>query len=209
MATTTKREPLETLLARSFEFTTALAQPGRPRREANQPHRLGSRYWSYSTFETTQLLAAVAYPRSTSIAGALLLRAGGCGPRQPPRSGAPSNGLPGLSQERVSILTHVFLEPVLLDSVVLTEPGSAPITATAVYGQYISSGYSYLKRTDANAFLAGTYKLTLNGHDLQGQAVTYTGSVKIGGALPAALPGKSMAGQSITGSTGAPATLSP
>ena len=80
---------------------------------------------------------------------------------------------------------------------------------TAFYGQYISNGYSYLKRTDANAFLAGTYKLTLNGHDGQGQAISYTGSVKIGGALPAALPGKSIAGQSITGSTGAPATLSP
>jgi competence protein ComEC len=40
----------------------------------------------------------------------------------------------------------------------------------------------------------------------EGQAVTYTGSVKIGGPRPAKPQGKSMAGQSITGSTSAPAT---
>jgi hypothetical protein len=168
----------------------------------------GMAYWSYNTFETTQLLAAVAYPRSTSLSGVPLLRASS--------SAAPIAGnarafqwAPGTQPGAYLILMHVFDEPALLDSVALTEPGSAPTTATAVYGQYISNGYSYLKRTDGNAFLSGTYKLILNGHDLQGQPISYTGSVKIGGALPAALPGKSMAGQSITGSTGAPATLSP
>ncbi|WGJ13431.1 hypothetical protein QEV83_12050 [Methylocapsa sp. D3K7] len=168
----------------------------------------GMAYWSYNSFETTQLLAAVAYPRSTSIAGALLLRASS--------SAAPTAAIgrafqwaPGTEPGAYLILTHIFLEPALLDSVMLTEPGSAPVTATAVYGQYISNGYSYLKRTDGSAFLAGTYKLTLNGHDLKGQAVTYTGSVKIGGSRPVTAAGKSMAGQSITGSTGAPATLSP
>ncbi len=168
----------------------------------------GMAYWSYNSFETTQLLAAVAYPRSTSISGAPLLRSNS--------SAAPTAAItrafqwsPGNQPGTYLILTHVFLEPVILDSVALTEPGSAPITATAVYGQYISSGYSYLKRTDTNAFLTGTYKLTLNGHDLRGQAVTYTGTVKIGAPRPATPQGKSMAGQSITGSTGAAATLSP
>jgi hypothetical protein len=147
----------------------------------------GMAYWSYNSFETTQLLAAVAYPRSTSISGAPLLRS---------NSSAPTAAItrafqwsPGNQPGTYLILTHVFLEPVLLDSIALTEPGSAPITATAVYGQYISSGYSYLKRTNTNAFLTGTYE--------------------IGAPRPATPPGKSMAGQSITGSTGAAATLSP
>jgi hypothetical protein len=165
-------------------------------------------YWSYKSFEKTQLLAAVAYPRLTSFTGAPVLRSNS--------SSAPTAAIMRAFQWAPSdqpgaylILIHFFREPVFLDNVVLTEPGSSPVTATAVYRQYISSGYSYLKRTDSNAFLAGTYKLTLNGHDALGQAITYTGSVKIGAARPAKPQGKSMAGQSITGSTGAPATLSP
>jgi hypothetical protein len=168
----------------------------------------GMAYWSYNSFEKTQLLAAVAYPRLTSATGAPLLRSNS--------STAPTAAImrafqwaPGDQPGAYLILMHFFQEPVFLDSVVLTEPGSSPVTATAVYGQYISSGYSYLKRTDMNAFLTGTYKLTLNGHDVQGRAVTYTGSVKIGAPRPSKPQGKSMAGQSITGSTGAPATLSP
>jgi ComEC/Rec2-related protein len=150
----------------------------------------------------------LSFARLTSATGAPLLRSNS--------STAPTAAImrafkwaPGDQPGAYLILMHFFQEPVFLDSVVLTEPGSSPVTATAVYGQDISSGYSYLKRTDMNAFLTGTYKLTLNGHDVQGRAVTYTSSVKIGAPRPSKPQGKSMAGQSITGSTGAPATLSP
>lgn len=170
----------------------------------------GMAYWSYNSFEKTQLLAAVAYPRAPPILGGKLLRSN--------VSKAPAASItrafqwaPGSEQGVYLILTHFFDNPVFLTSVALTEPGTGGTTATAVYGQYISSGYSYLKRTDASAFLAGTYLVTLNGHDVLNNPVTYTGSVVVGVPHPNMPPARSMAGQIITGSTGAvaPLTLSP
>jgi hypothetical protein len=79
------------------------------------------------------------------------------------------------------IMTHFFHNPVLLGSVALTEPGGANrVTATAAYGQYISTGYSYLTRTDGNAFRSGTWAVTLEGRDVSGNQITYTGAVVVG-----------------------------
>ena len=98
----------------------------------------------------------------------------------------------------------------MLESVALTEPGGANrVTATAAYGQYISTGYSYLTRTDGNAFRSGTWAVTLEGRDVSGNQITYTGAVVVGAPQPSMHTGASMAGQTITGSTGADATLSP
>jgi hypothetical protein len=108
------------------------------------------------------------------------------------------------------ILTHSFNDPVLLESVALTEPGGANrSTATAAYGQYISTGSSYLTRKDGKAFLSGTWAVTLEGRDVSGNPITYTGAVVVGAPQPNTPTGASMAGQTITGSTGAVATLSP
>lgn len=168
----------------------------------------GMAYWSYNSFVQSQKLAAVAYPRSTLLAGVPLLQSN--------ISSAPVASImrafqwaPGDNQGVYLILTHVFHDPVFLDSVALTEPSPGHTTATAAYGQPISAGYSYLKRTDSNAFLAGTWIVTLNGHDVMGNAITYRGSIAIGAPHPQMPPGTSMAGQIITGSTGAQATLSP
>ena len=59
-----------------------------------------------------------------------------------------------------------------------------------------------------NAFLPGTWTVSLQGTDMSGKAVSYTGSIMVGQAEPNALPGASMAGQTITDSTGAVAEFS-
>jgi hypothetical protein len=167
----------------------------------------GMAYWSYDSFEQTQKLAAVAYPRSPGPPSGVRLDRSAHAPMASITRAfqwAPSN-LPGV----YLILTHFFHDPVFLKSVALTEPGPGHTTATAGYGQYISTGYSYLTRNDSKAFLAGTYTLTLKGHDLSGNPITYTGAVDVGPPQPNMPAGASMAGQIITDSTGAMATLSP
>src|SRR4029077_13471075 len=107
------------------------------------------------------------------------------------------------------ILMHFFQEPVHLSHVSLTEPGGQMLTATGNYDQNIGNGYSYLSRTDGNAFLPGTWSVSLQGTDTNGKAVSYTGSIQVGQAEPNSLPGASMSGQLITDSTGAVVLLSP
>ena len=106
------------------------------------------------------------------------------------------------------ILTHFFQEPVLLSHVSLTEPGGQAITATGSYGQNLSTGYT-LQRTDGNTFISGTWAVSLQSTDMNGNSVTYTGSIEVGQSEPNSLPEASMAGQTITDSTGAIASLSP
>lgn len=167
----------------------------------------GMAYWSYNTFARTQQLAAVAYPRAELTPGEPLLSAND--------SRAPLATIrrayqwaPGGGPNAYLILTHVFGNPVLLTSVELTEPGAGRLTVTANYGQYISSGYSYLKRADGSAFLSGVYRVTLKGLNLAGEKVSWTGAVDIGASRPVTLAGKSMGGVVVTGSTGAPVIVS-
>ena len=154
-----------------------------PPASSQSPAPPGKVYWSYNTFEKTQKLAAVAYPRSPGPPeGVRLSRS-----RHAPLASitrafqwAPDSP-PGV----YLILTHFFHDPVLLESVALTEPGGANrVTATAAYGQHISTGYSYLTRTDGNAFLSGTWAVTLEGRDVSGNPITYTGAVVVGAPQP-------------------------
>ncbi|MCI0600349.1 MAG: hypothetical protein L0Y50_02025 [Beijerinckiaceae bacterium] len=62
---------------------------------------------------------------------------------------------------------------------------------------------------DAAIKAGGKYLLTVNGEDVMGISVTYTGTVIAGAPKPDTPPGKPMAGETITGSTGKAATLSP
>jgi hypothetical protein len=107
------------------------------------------------------------------------------------------------------ILTHFFQEPISISHFSLTEPGGQAITATGAYGQNISTGYSYLKRTDGNAFLSGSWGVFIEGNDMSGNPVSYTGSIQVGQAEPNSPPGASMAGVSVTDSTGRCATSCP
>ncbi|WP_421695983.1 hypothetical protein [Aestuariivirga sp.] len=167
----------------------------------------GMAYWSYSTFSQTQKLAAVAYPRSDWLLGLWL---------KPSRSKAPFAVITrsyqwtpgGASPESYLILGHGFKDPVKIETVALTEPNGSSVMATATYGQYISTGYSYLKRGDGNAFLGGIYTVKLSGVDLNGTPITYTGKALVTPPRSSSRPGKSMAGVAITGSTGTPADLS-
>jgi hypothetical protein len=174
---------------------------------SRSPAPPGKVYWSYNSFERTQLHAAVAYPRSPGPPAGVRLSHSVHAPLASITRAfqwAPESS----PQATYLILTHFFHDPVLLENVALTEPGARGVTATAVYGQYISTGYSYLTRTDGNAFRSGTWAVTLEGRDVSGNQVTYTGAVVLGAPQPNMRTGASMAGQTITGSTGADATLS-
>jgi len=178
-----------------------------PPRSAGSIAPAGMAYWSYKSFASSQQLAAVAYPRAELQPGDKLLHASSSlAPRAAIRRAY--QWAPNVTQPAILILSHVFSDPIQLTSVTLTEPGASPVTANAIYGQYISSGYSYMKRTDGNAFLAGTYVVTLKGIDIGKHPVTYTGRVDIGPSRPVRLTGKSMAGTIVTGSTGAPVVIS-
>jgi hypothetical protein len=167
----------------------------------------GKAYWSYNSFEKTQHLAAVAYPRALRQP---------TGVRLSGSADAPSGWITDAFQWAPDrprstdhlILMHFFQEPVHLSHVSLTEPGGQTITATGNYGQNIGNGYSYLSRTDGKSFLSGTWRVSLEGTDLSDKSVSYTGSIQVGQPEPNSLPAASMAGQIITDSTGAVAELS-
>ncbi len=177
-----------------------------PPASSGSPAPPGMVYWSYKTFADTQLNAAVAYPRSPGPPAGVRLSRSVHAPRASITRAF--QWAPDPPQGVYLILTHFFHDPVFLDSVELTEPGAKGVTATATYQHYISTGYSYLTRTDGKAFLSGTWAVTLEGTDVGGNPITYTGLVVIGGPRPNMPAGASMAGQTITGSTGADATPS-
>ncbi len=166
----------------------------------------GMAYWSYNSFKRTQQLAAVAYPRALRRPAGVMLSGSPAAPagwitqafQWAPHDPSPTAHL---------ILMHFFQEPVHLSHISLTEPGGQAITATGGYGQNISTGYTYLKRTDGNAFLPGAWIVSLQGTDMSGNSVSYAGSINVGQGEPNSLPGASMAGQTITDSTGAVAQL--
>jgi hypothetical protein len=177
----------------------------------SSPAPPGMVYWSYNTFETTQKLAAVAYPRSPGPPAGVRLSSS---------IGAPLASITRAfqwepnDQQTFLILTHFFHDPVMLGKVVLTEPGAKGVTATADYGQYISTGYSYLTRTDGNAFRSGAWAVTLEGTDVSGNPVTYRGTVMVGvpqpnDTLPAASMAVAEAAKKIFGSTGKAPAFSP
>jgi hypothetical protein len=161
----------------------------------------GMAYWSYNSFKRTQHLAAVAYPRALRRPTGVRLSGSPAAPAgwiTQAFQWAPDDPSPPAHL----ILMHFFQEPVHLSHVSLTEPGGQAITATGEYGQNISTGYTYLKRTDGKAFLSGAWTVSLQGNDMNGNSVNYTGSIVVGQAEPNSLPGASMAGQTITDSTG-------
>lgn len=166
----------------------------------------GMAYWSYNSFEQTQQLAAVAYPRAPGPPAGVRLSGG----RHAPLASITSafQWAPDAPSAVYLILTHFFQEPVTLSQISLTEPGRQAVTATGGYGQNISTGYTYFQRTDGHAFVSGNWALSLQGTDIRGNPVAYTASIQVGEAEPNSPPETSMAGQTITDSTGAVAELS-
>lgn len=166
----------------------------------------GKAYWSYGSFTVSQKMAAVAYPRERTQ-GAFKLKASISGAPAASLSGARQWTPSAASSETYLILNHVFADPVTLSTLSLTEPGGTRVRATAVYGQPISSGYSYLMRSDGKSFLPGAYGVELLATGPDGREITYRGRVAVGRLLPAARAKASMSGVAVTGPTGAPASV--
>jgi hypothetical protein len=166
----------------------------------------GKAYWSYGSFTASQQMAAVAYPRERRQ-GAFKLKASVTGAPEASLGGARQWAPSAASSDTYLILTHVFAEPVKLSALSLIEPGGTRVRVTAVYGQPISSGYSYLKRTDGNSFLPGAYEVELQATNLDGEEITYRGRVAVGRFLPADRAKASMSGVAVIGPTGAPASV--
>lgn len=166
----------------------------------------GQAFWSYNSFATTQFMAAVAYPVADELTDKRL---------QPSQVTAPIASVvrsyqwtPRSDDKSVYLIVRLaFADPLLLNEVRLKEPGSTPFEVTAVYGQSISAGYVYLKRSDGKAFLTGSYKLILKATTRAGAEVTYTGFVKVKKMKKAkSWSGATMQGAVITGPTGAVVT---
>jgi hypothetical protein len=176
---------------------------GWPPASANSAAPPGQAYWSYGSFSTTQAMAAVAYPVADSL-GNLRLSASVTNAT----IGSVSRSYqwtPRTDDKSVYLIIDLaFAGPVKLREVWLTEPGGAALQVKSVYGQHISSGYAYLKRSDGKSFLAGKYKLTLKTGEAGDPAITYTGHVKVKSLKKAGtLTPASMSGVTITGPTGA------
>ena len=152
----------------------------------------GKLWWSYDTFSVSQLFAAVAYPYDPSPPTGTMLASNN--PLAPVASitrayqWAPASG----GAVYLILLFHAA-EPVRITTLAVKEPPPGIETATGQYGQYISSGYTYLKRTDGNEFLTGIYQIKFQAQLVDGSPVTYTATVAVGNAQPTTPAAASMA----------------
>tara|TARA_R110002049_G_scaffold306542_2_gene505151 strand:+ start:841 stop:2268 length:1428 start_codon:yes stop_codon:yes gene_type:complete len=166
----------------------------------------GMIWWSYNTFLQTQKYAAVAYPRNTATPSGTLLTGS---------SGAPVASIVRVwqwsaasSADTALILSHAFAEPVMLDTITLTGPAASAVTISVAYGEYISTGSTYIQRSDSMQFLSGNWSIQLAGSLVDGTAVTYSGSVSVSEASPQSLPAAAVATDTpLVGPTGAAATM--
>jgi len=163
-----------------------------PASAGSSPAPPGKIYWSYNSFLTTQLLAAVAYPRDPSPPSGTLLTASDA--KAPAASITRAfQWAPAGSSDVFLIFLHQFTDPVQITNLGITEPLPGKETAAAGYGQFISTGYTYLQRGDGKEFLAGNYNLKFQATLLDGTTVTYSGLIAVGDALPTTPPASSMA----------------
>ena len=79
-----------------------------------------------------------------------------------------------------------------ITAVTVREPQPGKEIAVGQYGQYLSNGYVYFKRTDGKEFLPGNYQLKLQVQRLDGTPLAYTATVAVGKAAPNTLAAASM-----------------
>jgi len=151
----------------------------------------GKLWWSYETFLKSQKLMAVAYPHDPTPPSGTFLA--------PSVMTAPAAAIerawqwaPVAGGAVYFIFMHHLADPVRLMSVTVKEPVTGKETVTGQYGQYLSKGYTYFRRADGNAFLAGTYAVRVDAVLLDGTAVTYSGNVEVGAPAPYAPAAASM-----------------
>jgi hypothetical protein len=162
----------------------------------------GGRIWvAYDTFLDSQKLAAVAYPRDPSPPSGAALKGNSKGPaasiRRAFQWASPESGT-------YLVLMHTFAEPVFVKSVVLKEPHGKVVTTQL--GQFIQSGYTYVRRSDGKAFESGAWTVTVEGETVAKDAVTYTGSVTVGDSAPTKRAAAPLASH-VYGPTGAQAQV--
>jgi hypothetical protein len=163
----------------------------------------GQVYWSYDTFAATQVLAAVAYPVADELGSIRLLASDATAPAATV-TGSYQWAPRGDDQSVYLIVRLAVAGPVQLNEVWLTEPSGAKTQVRAVYGQSLSAGYVYLKRTDGKSFLGGKYKFILKATLPDSVPVTYSGNVKVNKLKKAGtLVPAGMLGANVTGPTGA------
>jgi hypothetical protein len=134
---------------------------------------------AYASFLASQRLAAVAYPRNPQPSGSVLTATN---TQAPAAYLARSYQWAPDTEHCYLILWHALAAPITLTSVGVREPGANGGMATGQYGAKISTGYTYLKRSDSKQFRSGAYQVTLTGTTLAGEAVIYTGTAEVGEA---------------------------
>jgi hypothetical protein len=168
----------------------------------------GRLYWSYESFMETQSLAATAYPLNTGPLTGLALSTTG----KPDATVNKAYQWAPMSGDGVCLIAMLqFGGPVKLTGVEFTEP-STGTKVTGGYGAYINNGYVYMKRTDGNQFVPGSWGISLGAEDLDGTTVSYEGMLTVTSAQPASpVAAVVTTSTSITDTTGAAAkiTLSP
>lgn len=180
-----------------------------PPKSSNSIAPAGMLYWAYDTFAVSQKLMAVAYPYDGSTPTGTML--GGT------PSSAPVAAIKrafqwssGNDDTTYLIFMHHLADAVRITSVAVQEPSPGTALAGGTYGQFISNGYTYFKRTDGKQFLPGTYQVKMQATAIDGTALTYTASVTVGASAPskpAAASMKDAAGK-LFDSIGKAATLS-
>lgn len=166
----------------------------------------GMAYWSYDSFKATQKLCAIAFPRQLTNPGGVNLNQS--------QSRAPRGVINQAYQwagddmgPAYLILVAWFGEPLLIDSISMTEPSSGATMASG-YGHHFGNGYLYFCRSDGRQFVSGTYALQIAGQTLSGTQVTYSANVAVGAASPGSPPASTITSTAqITGSTGQTATI--
>jgi hypothetical protein len=162
-----------------------------PASAGKSPAPPGKVYWSYHSFLTTQKLAAVAYPRDPSPPSGTILDAS--------VATAPAASItrafqwaPAGGSDVFLIFLHQFADPVQITSLGIKEPAPGKETAVAAYGQFISTGYTYLQRSDGHEFLPGDYDLKFQATLADGTNVIYSGMIAVGDAQPTTPPSAGM-----------------
>jgi len=130
----------------------------------------GQFYLAYSAFASTTNGIAVAYPVEPSPPSGGFL------------TGTPSAAINSTYQvtegnTTILVLTHWFAQPMLLQSLTLTDPQGNVATNPLRFP--MRNGYTHVRRTDGQSFLSGTYGVTLAA-STGTTNVTYTGNVTVG-----------------------------
>lgn len=158
---------------------------------ANGAKADGTLYWSYQTFLASQQFAAVAYPYDPATPTGTMLT-----PNAPASPIAAVKRAfqwsPASTPEAWLIFLVHVADPVRITAVTIREPQPGSAVAVGQYGQYLSNGYVYFKRTDGKEFLPGNYQLKLQVQRLDGTPLAYTATVAVGKAAPNTLAAASM-----------------